>query len=221
MTSFWEMAGQLWREFAGRLRTRRETAAIDNVAKLQDFVATRSAYVGQKTLYSYVKTRMGTRYPRMFEDDMLMASLNIAKLHVVAACVSDLTVYAVGLALHDQPVGDDARREMARRCHEAALRQTTDEAAAPFSPQDYIAEFARRLEDVDWRSGALRPENFTYSPRALLRWAPIAENLKRFDAEIVANSIKFSWRDIREQLQKRIDAEAIGADWSLQPATGP
>jgi hypothetical protein len=214
MTSIWEMTRGLWHRVSGLLTTRRETTPIDSVAKLQEFVATRSAYVAQKTLYGYVKTRMGIRYPAMFEDDRVIASLNIAKMYVFDGCLSDLTIYAVGIALHDQPASNDERQELARRCYEAALRENTGDAPEQFSAQACIDEFNRRLDDTDWRSGACQPENFTYSPRALVRWAPIADKLKQFDTEIVENSIKFAWRDIREQFQKRIDPAAVCADWS-------
>jgi len=214
MTSIWQSAGALWQKVSGLLATRRETAPIDSVAKLRDFVATRSAYVAQKTLFSYVKARMGTRYPQMFEDARLIASLNIAKLHVFAACLSDLTIYAVGMALHNRQGASDGQYEMARRCYATALRENTGEAPEQFSAQDCIGEFNRRLADTDWQFGARQPENFTRSPRALYRWAPIADELKKFDSEIVENSIKFAWRDIREQLRERLDADAVSADWS-------
>jgi hypothetical protein len=219
MTSILEAAGRIWREVAGRLTVRRDTAPIDSVTALQDFVATRSAYVGQKTLYEYVKARMGTRYPRMFEDDALMASLNIAKQHVFAACLSDLTIYAVAVATHDQPIGNDLTNALARQCYETGLRENASEETQRFSMQDAIEEFNRRLDDTDWRFGARQPENFTRSPRALFRWAPIAEALKRHDTEIVENSIRFAWRDVREQFRKRVDSDAICADWLRKTRT--
>ncbi|NNJ77184.1 MAG: hypothetical protein HKP56_18735, partial [Anderseniella sp.] len=77
-----------------------------------------------------------------------------------------------------------------------------------------IAEFDRRLEGTDWNFGALLPANFTRSPAALLRWAPIAERYKKFDAEIVENSLRFAWVDIREQFARRLDADAIARDVS-------
>lgn len=218
MTSIWEKAGTFLHGAAGLLRTRRDTAPIDSVAALESFVTTRSTYIAQKTLYGYVKTRMGTRYPAMFEDKNIVASLNIAKMHVFAACLSDLTVYAVATALHGRPVGNDSRREMARHCYAVGLRETAADAPAEFSVQDCIGEFDRRLADIDWQRGALQPENFTRSPLALLRWAPIADNLKKFDSEIIENSVKFSWRDVREQFRKRIDSDAVAADWARQPA---
>jgi hypothetical protein len=50
---------------------------------------------------------------------------------------------------------------------------------------------------------------FSESPAALVRWAPIAPELKQFDQEIVENSIKFKWRDVRRDLGKRLDAAAV------------
>lgn len=218
MISFQEAAGGFWRAVSGLLRNRRDTAPIDSVAGLKDFAATRSAYIGQKTLYGYVKTRMGIRYPAMFEDKQIIASLNIAKVYVFAGCLSDLTIYAVAVCLHGQPAGDDERVKLARYCYETALRENAVDAPEPFSTQAGIDEFNQRLADTDWQNGALQPENFTASPKALYRWAPIAAELKRFDAEIVENSIKYAWRDIREQFKNRIDGAAVYADWL--PPTG-
>ena len=102
---------------------------------------------------------------------------------------------------------------MARRCYAAGLRETAAAAPVEFSAQECTEEFARRLAETDWQRGALQPENFTCSPRALVRWAPIADNLKRFDSEIIENSVKYAWRDIREQFRNRINGDAVSADW--------
>jgi hypothetical protein len=58
----------------------------------------------------------------------------------------------------------------------------------------------------------LMPENFTRSPLALVRWAPIAPQLKRHDTEIVENSIKFTWLSVREDFRRRLDRDAIASD---------
>jgi hypothetical protein len=216
MTSTRETDATLWEKVVGLLSTRRETAPIDSVAKLTDFVGTRATYVAQKTLYGYVKARMGIRYPAMFENADIIASLNLAKLNVFAACLSDLTVYAVGHALDERPIGSDARCALARHCYRAAMREAAAAAPEKFSAQEAAAEFERRLADVDWSKGARDADIFTASPRALLRWSPIADELKQLDTEIIENSIKFSWRDIREQLRTRLDAAAVGDDWARQ-----
>jgi hypothetical protein len=213
MTTIGEKIGGFWHKFATLLGARRDKAPVDSVAALEDFVSTRSAYVAQKTLYGYVKTRMGMRYVAMFEDKNIIASLNIAKLHVFAACLSDLTIYAVATALFNYPVGNEERAALARRFFTQALAANIGEAAQ-FPVQDTIDEFERRLGATDWQHGARGPDIFTKSPPALVRWAPIEDKLKRLDREIVENSVKFAWRDIRVQLQKRLDAAAVGADWT-------
>ena len=216
-----QQAGYWWREVASRLTIRRETMPIDSIERLQEFVTTRATYVAQKTLFGYVKTRMGTRYPRMFEDATFITSLNIAKVHVFAGCLSDLTVYAVGVALHDQPLGNDARRTLAMQCYEAGVREAAAGFPGEFPERDYIESFGKRLDDTDWRVAALQPENFTASPRALRRWAPIAEDLKKYDGEIVRNSVKFTWPDIRADFRKRVDGVAICAEWTRLEAEAP
>lgn len=218
MSMILEMAGGVWQKVARLLRSRRETAPINSVATLEAFVVTRAAYIAQKTLYGYVKTRMGIRYPAMFADDNVIASLNIAKMQVFAACLSDLTVYAEAHALHEQPVANDERQVLALQIFQAGLRDNSAEAPSQFSAQDAVEAFKRRLEDIDWLHGARMPDIFTESPRALLRWAPIADKLKEFDAEVIENSVKFAWRDVREQFKKRIDAVAVGADCLRQTA---
>jgi len=105
-------------EFVGRLTVRRESGPIATVDELAGFVSTRAAFTAQKTLYGYLKTRMGTRYPTMFEDDAFVASIDIAKLHVYAACLADLALFAVSRT------GDRAGASGNRGCCErrAAVR---------------------------------------------------------------------------------------------------
>ena len=107
MTPLREKTGSFWRKFMTLVGARPDTAPVDSVTALEKFVATRSAYVAQKTLYGYVKTRMGIRYAAMFEDKNMIASLNIAKMHVFAACLADLSIYAVATAVHGRSVPND------------------------------------------------------------------------------------------------------------------
>lgn len=211
MTTILQKAEEIWRKLPGLLIRRRETGPIDSVDTLEAFVATRAAFHAQKVLFGYVKARMGIRYPAMFEDRAMIASLNIAKMNVFAACLSDLAIYAVAQASNGQPLGNDERQTLALRIYRTGLRDNAGEAPAAFSIEDAVAAFTQRLTTTDWRA-ALEPESFTESPEAVYRWAPIADNLKKFDREIIGNSVKFAWRDIREQFRKRIDADQVGAD---------
>ena len=214
-----ERAGDYLKMLPALLVPRRDRGPIETTAALGDFVATRAAYHAQKTLYSYVKARMGIRYPAMFQDANIAASLNIAKMHTFAACLSDLTLYAVAHATHGKAIANGDRADLALRIYRGSLGANAAETPPEFSADDAIAAFSQRLEDTDWRA-ALKPESFTESPQAILRWAPIADRLKRYDREIVTNSAMFAWNDIREQFGKRLDADAISADLRRQIAAG-
>ncbi len=196
--------------FSGRISFRRDRAPIDSVVRLEAFVASRAALIAQKTLYGYLKTRMGTRYPLMFDDDVFVESVNVAKYHVFAACLSDLTVHAVARATHLAELDDMARRSLAERCFRTALEQNLADAPDSLAPGAFIAAFTERLAGTGWGEAALHRSVFDHSAAALVRWAPIAPDLKRLDREIVENSIRFAWRDIREDLGRRLDAEAVG-----------
>jgi hypothetical protein len=207
-------------EFIGRLTVRRESGPIDSIDALKQFVSTRAAFMAQKTLYGYLKTRMGTRYPSMFEDDAFVASIDIAKLQVYAACLADLAIFAVWRTHRDSAQPLEAHLD-AGHCQALALdcfRQGLADNALPaagvaaFSPDEVEAHFRRRLAFWDWADGPQGADIFSESPAALVRWAPIAPELKQFDQEIVENSIKFKWREVRGDLDRRLDAPSVAAE---------
>lgn len=198
--------------FASRLSVRRDNGPINSVAALNYFAATRASFVAQKSLYGYLKTRMGTRYPSMFDDDVFVESINIAKAHVFAACLSDLTIFTVAHAFESE-IGDTDRKSVALKCYGAALSENENELPPQFSASESTNAFTTRLQGTSWNDAALTRENFTESPRALFDWAPIAPELKKNDHEIVRNSINFAFHEVRQNYTKRLDAEAVRADW--------
>ncbi|NIA69957.1 hypothetical protein HBA54_15240 [Pelagibius litoralis] len=201
-------------DFVARLTVRRDSGPLDSLDSVCSFVSTRSAFVAQKTLYGYVKTRMGTRYPSMFENDVLISSVNIAKMNIFAACLSDLAIYAATRTLRDASPDGAVYRDLALRCFKRGLSDNEEQVLSTnaFSPSEALAAFEQRLAFQDWYGGLPAPELFTASPAALFKWAPIAPELKRQDKEIVENSIRFTWRDVRAQFEKRIDAAGVATD---------
>lgn len=196
----------------GILSHRRYATRISSVDDLREFTATRAAFVSQKTLFGYVQTRMGMEYSKAFQEKVFAKSLNIAKMHVFAACLSDLVIYAVAEALAGARFDDETRCAIARHCFRSAIEENMEFAPTLHWASDAIGEFDVRLGDTIWDAGALMPENFTRSPLALVRWAPIAPELKRHDTEIVENSIKFTWLGVREDFRRRLDRDAIAGD---------
>ena len=62
------------------------------------------------------------------------------------------------------------------------------------------SEFNQRLKEIDWIK--YHQDNpFKNSGLSLLKWSPIAENLKFLDKEIVLNSIKLKWNLVENEFK--------------------
>ena len=202
-----------WRALWHRLTLRFDKQPIASASGLIDFVETRAAYVAQTSLYGYLKTRIGTRYPETFQDEAFAASINVAKWRIFAACLADLTVFAVATAAGDGRLDPRDAAALARFCFEGALRQAAGDTEFQSSLEEVTSDFAARAEVTDWAAAAVGETAFWESPAALIQWAPVVEEFKELDRDIVTNSIRFRWNDVRDQARRRIDGNALCRDW--------
>lgn len=203
----------LWSETAGRLMSRRDAGPIDTAERVFHFASTRSALLTQKKLYGYLKERIGIRYPEEFARPDFARSMRIATIHVYAASLSDLTVFCVANAM--KAAGEADRLQSARDC----FRRGIDEnAAAEFSAEKpaWIEAFEARIGRTLWPATGEGAWHFTESPKALVKWAPIADELKRLDREIVENSMRYAWIEVRNDFMARLDADAVMRDLTAE-----
>lgn len=198
----------LLKEYLGMDRWRRLQPITDSNG-LQQFINTRASFMAQSSLYGYLRTRAGMRYPELFNNDDFVVSINIAKWQIWLACLSDLCVYTGGLLMH-MP---NATQQNVSRLMQAVLEAILEETGVP---QDAGSDYARsaqqvrqRLADCDWKSVTDDEAPFSESPRALVKWAPIVEDLKQLDEEIVKNSIRFRWQSVRRDLRRVLDPGAL------------
>ncbi len=197
----------------GVLRFRFDRGPIADIDRFVEFVSTRSAYVAQTSLFGYLKTRMGREYVKIFKDDEFLPSIEKAKWEIYAACLSDLAVHAVAIAGQGRPAG--AVAGLARHCHERSVRATFAGEFAEAMIEDVIAEFVRRSERTIWANAAIGAGAFSLSPVALAESSPVSEEFRELDREIVTNSIRLRWNDVRGQLRKRLDGQSIWREWEL------
>lgn len=200
------------REAFASVFKKRKTRIIDSLARLEDFTATRAAFIAQKTLYGYTKARMGTRFPEMFRDPAIIHSVNIAKMHHFAECLSDLCVFIAAHTLVGERFTDPARRALAIRLYDHGLATNMEHTVEEFDPADARKRFEQRVNFVDWSGSFDIRDVFTHSQQSIIRWAPIAEELKALDRDIVENSVKFAWIEVRRQFEKSLRAEQTRDD---------
>jgi hypothetical protein len=171
------------------------------------FLETRASFMAQSSLYGYLRTRAGMRYPELFDDDPFVVSINAAKWNVWLACLSDLAVYAGGLlARHGQAAA--AGLAVTRIVERVLQRTGVPEGAGPAYPVE-VARLRQRLAGCDWAAVTDDEAPFSHSPDALVRWAPVIDELKALDAGIVRNSVRFRWQEVRRELRRSLDAAAV------------
>ncbi len=209
-----------WRELRGYFGLGKHGAqAIDHPHALRAFLHSRASQVSQTSLYGYMKTRAGTRFPELFTTPALLTSINIAKWHIWLACLSDLTVYS-GVLLRLRTAAPSAQiHALLGR----VFAQVMHEIGAPAEAGDAFAAHARAVQEriaaADFAKLQDDDSAFTASPQALVHWAPIADELKNRDTEIIRNSVRFRWQEIRRNLRTQLRAEALLTLTTDQSAT--
>ena len=173
---------------------------IKNLDELEHFIQTKSAWVTQVTLYSYLKTRMGTRYVLHFDNDVFMSSLNIAKWNIYSVALQDLTLFTFSyLKVNFNYQNIDKSKEV--------FSKILDDEISNKMPLDIIEEtkknFNERHQNINWE---IYYKDLPFNPSALslYKWAPIAEELKTLDRKIVLNSMILKWDIIKKEFEKLI-----------------
>jgi hypothetical protein len=196
-----------FRSFLQRRRARYDP--IRDLAGLGAFLRTRSAHVAQTSLYGYLRTRAGTRFPELFANDPFIELLNIAKWHIWLDSVADLAVFAGALLRR----GNGVPQEQITALMVAVVDQVLADTG---TPPDAGPEFAAHAERVrariamcDWTVSTEDESAFAESPQSLVRWAPMVEDFKQLDAEIVRNSVRFRWQEIRRELRQLLDPSSV------------
>jgi|TARA_B100001142_G_scaffold195239_1_gene194208 hypothetical protein len=175
----------------------KKLASLDD---LEYFIQSKSAWVSQVTLYSYLKTRMGTRYVLHFENDEFMKSVNLAKWNIYAVALQDLTFFTFSYLKANFNYQD------VDKAKEIFLKILDDEILNKM-PKDIIEEakrnFDQRSQKIDWN---IYFNDLPFNPSALslYKWAPIAEELKTLDRKIVLNSVILKWDIVKKEFKERV-----------------
>ena len=173
---------------------------IKNLNELEEFIQTKSAWVSQVTLYSYLKTRMGTRYVLHFDDDVFMKSVNEAKWNIYAVSLQDLTFYTFSYLKTNLNFKDlNKSKEI--------FHNILDDESTNNMPSAIIdktkKKFEERFQSINWNEYCNNIP-FNQSALSLYEWAPIAEELKTLDRKIILNSVILKWDIIKKEYQERI-----------------
>ena len=172
-------------------------SSINSIDDLERFIQERAAHVTQTTLYGYLKTRIGTRYVSMIQDEKFAESTNIAKWNIYVSAILDLTFYTFSYLIDQK----NLKENDAKKIFEKIINNEFKNGLSKQIGQDILEEFEKKFKIINWNKYHFE-KPFEDSGLALYKWAPIADELKVLDKEIVLNSIKLKWNLVENDFKK-------------------
>ena len=170
--------------------------SINSKEDLENFVQERSAHVAQTTLYGYLKTRIGTRYALMVEDEKFTESINIAKWNIYVAAISDLTFYVFSYLIDKKNLKENDSEKIFLNILDKEFKNGLDKKIYENAKNEFIV----KAKSINWHNYHLS-NPFKESSLALYKWSPIADELKVLDKEIVLNSIMLKWNLVENEFK--------------------
>ena len=170
---------------------------INNESDLKNFIKEKSAFVTQSTLYGYLKTRMGLKQNLMFTDDIFVESVNKAKWNIFSEAVTDLTFFSISFLNNKYNI----KNLDTSKIYESILENEIANGFPKEMCEKYKIKFKEKLNSFDIKEYSSNSP-FNNSCNALFHWAPIADELKELDKEVVINSIKNKWMLVVADLEK-------------------
>ena len=170
--------------------------SINSKKDLENFVQERSAHVVQTTLYGYLKTRIGTRYALMVEDEKFTESINIAKWNIYVAAISDLTFYVFSYLIDKKNLKENDSEKIFLSILDKEFKNGLDKKIFENAKNEFIV----KAKNINWHNYHLS-NPFKESGLALYKWSPIADELKVLDKEIVLNSIMLKWNLVENEFK--------------------
>jgi len=166
---------------------------ITNFYDLRNFISNKSAYVSQFTLYGYLRTRMGgINFYKSLNDVPFGTSVNIARWNIFLVSVQDLLLFTFSYIYNKQ---DRNIITYANSFFKKILEEQQPFGLEIELKNKSIKEFDERIKKVNWHM-CYKQKPFEKSCEALFTWAPIADQLKDLDKEIVINSMDVQWQNI-------------------------
>lgn len=189
---------------------------IHSFSDLSEFIDQNSAFVSQVTLYTYVKARAGTSFPKLFENTDFLTSLTISRWHIFAASVCDLSLFAAAQFRLSDHADNNICASIATELGTHILNKVEQDDVDPKIFTKTIKHLKNRSKSADYFAHAKGDGFFSVSSDAFMTWAPVVDEFKELDEEIMRNSMHLRWIGIRRELGTRLNLDKTYQSWNEQ-----
>ena len=157
--------------------------------------------------------RAGMQHPKLFDNPEFLTSLSIARWHIYGAAVGDLTLFAGAQINRVGVLPPDELTILCTKMIEGIFVANHQQDIDPDRFMQICEKGKQRIAFADWQAIESGATAFQSSSDAVFKWAPIADELKMNDEEIVRNSIHLRWIGVRRDMKELIRPDLIINDW--------
>ena len=174
---------------------------IKSLDQLKNFIQEQSSQVTQMTLYGYLKTRMGAKHVLMFEEEEYLKSINLAKWNIYSIALIDCVFYCSSFLYNTKKLKNI---EISKKIFYEIIEIERGNGMSQKICEEAKKEFDIRYNEINSTSH-FSDNPFKNSSTALYDWAPVADELKKLDKQIVINSMMLKWHNVQLDFKKKTD----------------
>lgn len=184
---------------------------IRDLGSLKDSVRADGAFLAQGSSYAYLRARSGTHADRLFRDPGFAAALNLCKWETFAAATADMLVLAEAELRQHHRLPPSVLAELFAQLYEEtlSLEPVPEHRRAEGWEMD-ILQFAGRIEEASRLPRPPLRRIVRNTGERLMRHAPVTEEVRRVDRQMVFNNVEFRFIERLSALRRRLDRERVG-----------
>jgi len=123
--------------------------------------------------------------------------------------VADLAQFLAARVFINGGIKENQAKQLADEICQIVLTNTEQEDVPVSAFDDVRKAIHLTAQDIDWSDAATTANTFQSSADAFMRWAPMADEFKEQDEEIMRNSIHMRWIGIRRDVKETLEAASI------------
>lgn len=193
--------------------TRRKGPPIADFDGLADALVAEAQHVAQSSVYAYCRARTGFMAPKLFDEKEFLASLDVTRWEAFAACLADFAIIVEGQLRDALPEDNGARRNLFVQLYRNGLARYP----APEHRDGWDDAIERFDQRIAWAvENAPRPADDVAGAAGQVVYdhLPVHPDMRRFDEEMVVNSVRFRMCRAAEDFPRRIDFPVLTASLS-------
>ena len=109
-------------------------------------------------------------------------------------------------------LSSDAAVRLAVHIAESVLLNHQQDDIDPAAFADIVHRTRQRAEVMAWEEAATTAMAFASSADAFMKWAPVTDEFKALDEEIMRNSLHLRWIGIRRDIKETLQVEEVLSD---------